>query len=285
MVDLHIHSTESDGQYTPKEIVKIAVKKGLKAIALTDHDTVDGLIEASQIAKKVEILFIPGIELSIQGLLGVKELHILGYWIDPNSKDLRELCWHGQMLRERRAEKIYTYLREKGVSVKPEIVERFAGNAPIGRPHFARAMVEMGYVSDTRQAFDRYLDTPEFKQIPRPLPTVEEGIETILAAGGVPVLAHPIQTHLIPENLEKLLVELKAAGLQGLECYYSAHSPNDTQFYLQLAQKYDLFVTGGSDFHGERIKPSIQMGSGINNQLYVPDDLEILYVKEQRDGR
>ena len=187
----------------------------------------------------------PGIELSVQGLFGVKKLHILGYWINVQQKELRQLCEQGQILRQKRA--------EKGVLVKSEIVEHFSGNAPIGSPHFAQAMVAMGCVENTRQAFDRYLDTPEFKQIPRPLPNAKESIMTILAAGGIPVLAHPIQTHLSQEDLEKLLIELKAIGLQGLECYYSTHSLEDTKFYLSLARKYDLLVTGGSDFHGEKI--------------------------------
>lgn len=278
MIDLHTHSTASDGQYQPAELIRLAVDKGLSAIALTDHDTIDGVPEARAEAERLGITFVPGIEISVKGNAPVKELHILGYWIDIENLQLKEMCARFKALRAEREERIFQYLDSAGVRLLRENVERYAVNGLVARPHFARAMVEAGYVSTVREAFDRYLAVPAFDKIERPKPSPEEGIQCILASGGIPVLAHPVQTQLPLSELEELICSLKEAGLKGLECYYSTHSPQQTRDYLEMAQRYDLTVTGGSDFHGERVKPDIMLGSGINGSLCI-EDADILAVQ------
>ena len=277
MIDLHIHSTASDGQYTPSEIALLAKRKGLTAFALTDHDTVAGIREAEGAAKELSIGFVPGIEISVKA--AVRELHILGYWIDTAHPDLLKMCDWFQRQRQIREDRIFSSLEERGVTLKREQVERYARNGLVGRPHFARAMVEAGYVSTTREAFDRHLAVPEFDAIERPKPAPEEGIRCILSAGGFPVLAHPVQLKLDESALDRFVGELKELGLVGIECYYSTHTPEQTKEYLRLAKKYSLTVTGGSDFHGEQVKPDIELGTGINGSLQL-DDAEILHWKE-----
>ena len=274
MIDLHTHSSASDGQYSPAGLMRLAAARGLTAIALTDHDTVAGIPEAQSTAQALGIRFLPGIEISVKA--PVRELHLLGYRINPECPELLEMCAWFQEQRRIREKRIFSYLAARGVRLEREQVERLAEKGLVGRPHFARAMVEAGYVATAREAFDKHLAVPEFDAIERPKPTPEAGIRCILAAGGVPVLAHPVQLNLSSEQLDHFVGELKAAGLAGIECYYSTHTPKQTQEYLFLAEKYGLTVTGGSDFHGEEVKPEIQLGSGINGSLHI-EDAEILH--------
>lgn len=273
MIDLHVHSTASDGQYTPVELLEMAKRKGVTALALTDHDTVAGLREAQEAARRVGVMFIPGIEISVKAEGVGGEFHILGYGIRPEHPVIQEMCRRFVELRRQREEKIFAFLAERNVSLTREQVECYAANGLVARPHFARAMVKAGYVSTVREAFDRYLAIPEFDRIERPKPSPEEGIARILRAGGIPVLAHPVQLGLDDETLERLLHRLKEAGIKGLECHYSTHTPEQTDYYLSLARKEGLTVTGGSDFHGEKIKPDIALGTGRNDSLRVPDEL------------
>ena len=275
LIDLHTHSSASDGQYTPSALISLAEQKGLSAIALTDHDTVDGLKEAADAAKARNIRFINGIEISVRDE-DVRELHILGYCIDTEKEPLVSMCKRLKMERSVREEKIFEFLARNGVILTRESVDKQSRGGIVARPHFARAMVEAGFVSTTREAFDKYLATPDFYKIERPKPSPEEGIRCILDAGGVAVLAHPIQTKLDIPQLAKLLGKLKEMGLSGLECHYSTHTPQQTREYLALAKRLDLTVTGGSDFHGELVKPEIALGSGINGSLHI-EDAEILH--------
>lgn len=275
MIDLHVHSTASDGQYSPSEIIYLASQVGLSAVALTDHDTVAGIEEAEKAAKRIGIRFIPGIEISVKA--PVKELHILGYGIDVNNVSLQAMCKQFQHFRKVREECIFNYLAERGILLNRDQVRQYAKNGIIARPHFARAMLESGYVKTIREAFDKYLATDDFDKLERPKPLSHEGISCILKAGGIPVLAHPIQIGLDLPSLEQLIQQLKREGLQGLECYYSTHSSKQTQDYLMLAKKYSLVVTGGSDFHGEKVKPEVKLGTGINGSLYV-DHSELLHL-------
>ena len=266
MIDLHIHTTASDGQYTPTHIVRMASDAGLSLIAITDHDTVSGIAEGSGAAQKAGLGFIPGIEISVSG---DNEIHILGYNIDIGNARLTAMCDGFAENRRQRGTRIIEYLQTYGVDIRLEQAQEHAGTGNIGRPHFARAMVDAGYVKTVREAFDKYLGIPEFKKIERPKPTPQEGIETIIAAGGVAVLAHPVQLKMDDSTLEKLLAELTGYGLGGLECWYSTHTPQQTKLYLALAKKYKLAVTGGSDFHGEAVKPGISLGSGIEGSLCI----------------
>lgn len=259
-VDLHTHSTASDGQYSPSELVHSAQKAGVKVLALTDHDTTAGLQEARRAAESLGICFIDGIELDTKypGIGG--RFHILGYGIDPSHEQLKGCCSGYAQQRFERAERILTYLKEKGMPLSFERIEELAAGGVIGRPHFARALLEAGFVASTQEAFERFLDTEEFQTIDRPKPHPRKAIEMITKAGGIAVLAHPYQIKLGELSLEKLLGELKAYGLGGMECYYSTHTPRQTEELLALSRQYDLCVTAGSDFHGELVKPGVSLG-------------------------
>lgn len=279
LTDLHMHSTASDGQYTPEQLVERAAQAGVQVLALTDHDTTAGLEEAQQAALRAGVAFIPGIEMDTEypGISG--NFHILGYGIAPEDPTLLSLCRELAQQRSQRALRIFAYLEQRKMPVSPAAVEAYAGGAAIGRPHFARAMVDAGYVATMREAFDRVLDTPEFYAIDRKKPHPGKAIQEITAAGGLAVLAHPAQLHFGPEapDWTSLLRELKDAGLKGLECYYSTFSPQETARYCALADMLGLYVTVGSDFHGEKIKPDIQLGTGIHGSLLkAPRELPIL---------
>jgi len=259
MIDLHVHTNKSDGQYSPEEVVAMAAERGITALAITDHDTLSGLAEGEACAAKAGIAFITGIEISVDGN---SELHILGYYIDCTNAALLELCENFIRLRVQRESRIFEYLRSKGTSLTDEQVRKHVTQNAAGRPHFARALVEAGYVATVQDAYNRYLGTPEFAAIERVKPPARDGIEAILKAGGVPVLAHPILLKLNDERLDALVRELKGYGLAGIECYYSTHTIEQVAHYLELARKYDLPATCGSDFHGESNKPGIDIGDG-----------------------
>jgi hypothetical protein len=257
MTDLHIHTTASDGQYTPSQIIAMAKDKGITCLSITDHDTVAGIAEGAEAARQAGIDFIPGIEISVQGH---RELHILGYHIDPHNHALVAMCSEFAENRAKRGERILDYLQGYGITLALEQVLVHTKNGLLGRPHFARALVEAGYVGTTREAFDRYLGTPAFDAIERPKPSFAEGIKIIANAGGLAVLAHPALLKLDDHALETLLRELIENGLGGIEAFYSTHTQAQTGFYLSLCEKYRLTVTGGSDFHGEKVKPDIPLG-------------------------
>lgn len=275
-VDLHTHSTASDGQYTPSELAALADQAGVGVLALTDHDTTAGLQEAAQAAQNMGIRFINGIELDTKypGLGG--RFHILGYGINPLHPVLQSCCTGYAEQRRARAERILNYLAEKGMPLSFERIEALAKGGVIGRPHFARAMMEQGYISSIEEAFEKYLDTPEFQAIDRPKPHPKEAIKMITQAGGLAVLAHPYQIKRGRLDLKTLLTELKSYGLSGIECYYSTHTPQQTQTLLALAEELHLAVSGGSDFHGEAVKPEVCLGTGIENSLCVPPSVSIL---------
>lgn len=271
MIDLHIHTTASDGQYTPTEIVGMAKDRGIELIAISDHDTVAGLAEGADAAQKAGIGFIPGIEISVKGN---RELHILGYFIDWENPALLSLCEEFYENRRQRGSRILEYLRGYGIRLDPEQVQKYAGRGLLGRPHFARALVDAGHVKTTREAFDKYLGTPEFDKVERPKPSPKAGIDIIRGAGGMTVLAHPAQLKLNDNDLDKSLQELIKYGLCGIECYYSTHTPEQTERYLMLAGKYGLAITGGSDFHGEKVNPETALGTGVGGSLHInPDDV------------
>lgn len=241
--DLHIHTTFSDGTLTPAEIVREAKKAGLKTIAITDHDVVDGIEEARREAQRVGIEVIPGIEITTE--IPGYEIHILGYYIDYNSPELSQILKKIQEDRSARIGRIVAKLDKLGVKIDTQRVLEVAGRGSAGRPHVARVLLEAGYVKSIREAFNRYLDYKAPAYEPHYKLTPPEAIKLILSAGGIPVYAHPGTSkcdHLIPD--------LIGSGLLGLEVYHTGHGQTKTKHYLRLAQKYGLLVTGGSDFHG-----------------------------------
>lgn len=248
--DLHTHTNASDGQYSPAEVVQKAKEAGIAYLAVTDHDTIDGLPEAMETGREYGLTVISGIE------LGAKEdrhMHILGYAFRPDDKALQALCRKLRQGRDERKYRIIDFLKSKGISLSLEEVEQTAGGSVIARPHFAQVMLRHGYVNSIREAFDRYLDTEEYQAIERYKADAATCIQIIHQAGGKAVLAHPYQLNLSDAALERTVANLKTAGLDGLECFYPQHTRQMEEHYLALACKFSLCVTGGSDFHGEKV--------------------------------
>lgn len=261
-LDMHIHTTASDGQYTPSEIAAKAAQMGLSVFAVTDHDTVAGVAEGRQAAKKLGVRMIPGIEIST---FDTEEIHMLGYHIDETNESLVLKCEAFAMEREGRGKRMCDYLNGIGISVDWNEILEIAAGANISRPHFAAYLQKHGYVTERKEAFKKYLDTPEFhKATDRKLPTPCEAIDTIHEAGGEAVLAHPGLLRMSKEEQKNLIWRCKEHGLDGLECYYGKHTDEQTAFYLGIAKEYGLKVTAGSDFHGEQVKPDVKMGMEMN---------------------
>ena len=257
IADLHTHTTVSDGQYTPSELVKQAKDRGIEVLAVTDHDTIAGVDEAIAAGKTLGLQVICGVELSAAEY---ENFHILGYCFSPAVSDLSRLCEKFRMGRDERNYKIINFLKGKGMEINLAEVEEVAGGDVIGRPHFAQVLVRRGYVSTNREAFNRYLDSAEYhKKVTRYKVAACVCVEAIKSAGGKVSLAHPYQIGLPDDELEALVARLKDHGLDAIECYYPKYTPEQQAFYLHLAEKYQLHQTGGSDFHGEKVKPDVEL--------------------------
>lgn len=267
MIDLHLHSTFSDGSFTPAQLVREAEKAQLTAIALTDHDNLDGIEPFLAAARQSPVRCIPGVEISLDFPAGT--MHLLGYFIDHHNADLRRHIARLSAGRAARNRDILKKINQLGLSLTMEEVAAFAGEDNVGRLHFAQALMARGYVRTTQEAFDRYLAKGKPGYSERDRMTPAQGVRMIVNAGGLAVLAHPFTLHLTQAELAKLVGELTAAGLQGIEIYYPQHLPKQIRHYLALAQQFKLAPTGGTDFHGAPM-PDIKLGSGFGN-LNVPD--------------
>lgn len=244
-VDLHIHTTASDGRFTPAEIVQKALASGLSYIAITDHDSIDGIIPAQEAARNNDqITVIGGVEINTDILSG--ELHILGYYIDTGSVELKTTLERLRNSRIDRANKMIAKLRDLGINIDYHRVRELAGTGSIGRPHLAQAMLEKGYISNFKEAFIKYIARGGPAYVERDKITPTEAMQLILRAKGIPVLAHPFTF----EVTETIISGLKAAGLIGLEVFYNSYTREQVQELLRLAKMFDLIPTGGSDFHG-----------------------------------
>ena len=259
LIDLHTHSTASDGSYSPAEVVRLAKEGGLAAVALTDHDTVDGLPEAVAAGERFGVEVIPGVEISAQYPGGT--MHIVGLLVDYHNGLLDERLAVLKQARIDRNPKIIAKLNALGINITLERVQEISGGGQVGRPHIARAMMESGYVSRPQQAFDVYLKNGGLAYVQKYRFPPQEALEMIREAGGVPVLAHPFTLGLgSAAALKDLLRDLQAMGLAGIEVFYSDHTPEQEALYFKLAQELGLLVTGGSDFHGEN-KPNVTLGN------------------------
>jgi predicted metal-dependent phosphoesterase TrpH len=244
-VDLHIHSTASDGRYSPQEIVRKAAGLGLEVIALTDHDTVNGIAPALEEARKLDRLqFIPAVEVSTDVPSG--EVHVLGYFIDYTSGELAAALERFRTSREGRAQGMVDRLAGLGIHISWQRVREIAGSGAVGRPHVAQAMLEAGYISSLGEAFDRYIARDGPAYVEREKMTPVEAVQLILRSRGVAVMAHPFT---VPEP-EATIVEMKAAGMAGIEAYYGQHTGEEIGTLIALAKNHGLLVTGGSDYHG-----------------------------------
>lgn len=243
-VDLHLHTTFSDGRLTPTQLIDLLASRGLKYVAVTDHDSTEGLSEAfAAAAKHPEMTLIPGMELSTEAPGG--ECHILAYYLDPQDKDLQESLAGFRSNRDKRGRRIVDRLSELGMPVSWERVLEFSDGGSVGRPHVARAMMERGYVASTQEAFDRYLGRNGPAYAERDKMTPQEGVVLALKAGALPVLAHPTYV----EGLDTLVPSLKEAGLVGIEVYYKGYDRKQVDMLRRIADLYSLIPCGGSDYH------------------------------------
>ncbi|MBU0672308.1 MAG: PHP domain-containing protein [Candidatus Margulisbacteria bacterium] len=259
--DLHIHTFFSDGTQSPEEIVELAKKGGLTTIAITDHDVVAGIERAKKKGAELGVAVIPGIELTTEAF--DSEIHILGYFIDTQSAELLEIISKIQKSREDRIFTICEKLQALGVKLDPDKVFAIAGHRAAGRPHVARALIAEGYVKNFKEAFVRYLDFHGPAYVSHYKLSPAEAIKLVLAADGLPVFGHPAVS-----ACDQCIPELMSTGLVGLEVYYGAHNQGQTQHYLELAEKYGLLLTGGSDYHGSTSGREIKLGD-----FSIADDL------------
>ncbi|MFQ6091766.1 MAG: PHP domain-containing protein [bacterium] len=243
--DLHIHTTASDGTITPEETVELALQAGLKAIAITDHDAVEGIAPANEAARGRGLEVVPGVELSVS-VDGI-DLHLLGYYIDHTNGPFVERLQLFRRVREERAEKIVEKLNRLGVPLNLEKVKEIAGEGAIGRPHIAEALLQEHVVASFNEAFTRFLGYHGPAYVPKFKISPGEGIEMIRSVGGIAVFAHPGTV-----RKDELIPEFMAQGLQGLEVIHPEHNQTLAQHYTNLARKYGLVTTGGSDSHGPR---------------------------------
>ena len=278
MIDLHCHSTFSDGSYAPAKLVEMGRAAGLSGLALTDHDCMKGIPEFLEAGKGKDIRLVPGIELSVDCEGG--QMHMLGYWMDPQNDELNaQLEWvrDGRAMRNR---KILENLNGLGFAMTWDEVLAAAGDGVVGRPHFAQIMIDKGYAKEKREAFDLWLGDGKPGYADRPRLTAERAIALIRGAGGVAVLAHPFTIRVGKERMAALVAHLKEAGLAGMECYYSEHSADLTAEYLALAAANGLVPTGGSDFHGA-MSPGVSLGTGMGG-LCVPDEtIDLLWARRE----
>lgn len=269
LIDLHIHSTASDGSFSPSEVVMLAKKQGLAALSLTDHDTLAGLAEAEEKAQEAGIEFIRGCELSAKFL--DTDVHILGLYVPKEKALLQDLEKELAIFIERRNtrnKKIIIKLQEHGINITLEEVEQEAGGNVIARPHFANVLIQKGVVASTKEAFDKYLARGKLAYVEREVISPHHAVTILKEAKTIPVLAHSKLIKCTEQEYFNLIEELIPLGLKGLEVYHSVHSFEDERYYLGVAKKYNLCVSGGSDFHGKS-KPDINIGTG-RGSLRVP---------------
>ncbi len=257
-IDLHLHSTASDGLLSPEALVSKAAELGLTVIALADHDTVAGIAPALAAARTFpQLEVIPGIEISTETTTG--EVHILGYFLDYTSLELTSLLQSFRNSREIRAQRMVTRLKNLGINIEWKRVREIAGGGTVGRPHVAQAMLEKGYISSLAEAFAKYIGHGGPAYVERDKMTPAEAVKLIIRANGLPVLAHPSTVN----NPQALVIELKAAGLVGIEAYYKDYTAEETEGWVSLARRHNLIATGGSDYHGLDDSTEVMIGGTV----------------------
>ncbi len=255
-VDLHLHSTASDGRLSPSQLVRKAAELGLTVIALADHDTVNGIVEALEAVKAYpELKVIPAVEINTDVPHG--EAHVLGYFIDFTDLELNATLEQLRDSRRLRAQRMIAKLAKLGVNIEWQRVQDIAGSGTIGRPHLAQAMLEKGYIASNREAFTKYIGKGGPAYVEREKITPSGAVEVIFRAGGLPVLAHPFTIN----DPETMIIELKQAGLVGIEAYYGEYAAAQIRELVDLSEKYGLITTGGSDYHGLDETAEITIGS------------------------
>jgi len=278
--DLHTHSNASDGSYSPGDLVKLAAESGVTTLALTDHDTVSGVNEAAATGKEFGVTVINGVEISIDFSPGT--MHVCGYYLDIENPELWDGLYFVQDARRNRNPRIVEKLNNLGLDISYDEIKAVAGPDQVGRPHFAKVLVQKGYVKNTQEAFDKYLAKGAPAYLDKARLPLERAIAMIKAAGGVAVLAHPIQLKLADWSAYRSkITELKNAGIAGLEAFNSYQSDAENQEFYTIARELDMLITAGSDFHGE-IKPDVKLGHFGD---YVPLNINDIIESMRQKGR
>ena len=268
-IDLHTHTTFSDGTFTPTELINYAAKKDIKVIAITDHDNFDGVSEAVSQGKINNIEVINGIEMSTD--FEKKEIHIVGLFIDINNKNFNYELKFLKEKRKKRNELAIEKLQKLNIDINYDELESLSSNKIITRAHFAKLLIKKGYIKTVKECFDIYMGENCPAYVKREVIPPKETIALINDAGGTAVLAHPLLYKLTDDKLNEMIAYLKSIGLKGIECLYSTHTKEETEYLISIAKKHNLKISGGSDFHGSN-KPNIDLGTGCGN-LYIPYEI------------
>ena len=258
MIDLHTHSTASDGTYTPAQLMEYAHARNINAIALTDHDSIDGIIEAQKKARELSMEFIPGIELSIQWPTG--EFHLLGLGLQSPSKELLGAIDFLRQERDNRNIKMAQKLQEQGIAITYEEVVEKAGTKTIGRPHFASLMIEKGFIRQRQQAFDQYFAKGRPCYVEGTGLDLEDAVKAIKTSGGIPVQAHPLSMYVSWGKMEDTMIDIQMHGVEGLEAWHPGTRVSEAYRLEELARKLGMTATAGSDFHGEKVRADRKIG-------------------------
>lgn len=266
MLDLHVHTTISDGELSPEEVVRLAAKNKVTTIAIADHDSVSGLDRAIEEGKKLNIEVIPGVELNSYVEKG--KMHILGYCMDYKNIDFANKMNELKEIRNERNRKFIQEFNNQNICIALEDVKKYAFGEILAKPHFAQVLLEKGYITDIEEAYSKYFNVYPMNTIKRDLLTPKDAIQIIKQAGGIAVLAHPITLKLEEEQLKQKIQELKSYGLDGIECYNNIHTQEDIEKLRKIANKMKLLITAGSDFHGPISTPNVEIGRGKNNNIY-----------------
>lgn len=268
-IDLHTHTTFSDGTFTPTELINYAAKKDIKVIAITDHDNFDGVSEAVSQGKINNIKVINGIEMSTD--FEKKEIHIVGLFIDINNKNFNSKLKFLKEKRKKRNELAIEKLQKLNIDINYSELESLSSNKIITRAHFAKLLIKKGYIKTVKECFDIYMGENCPAYVKREVIPPKETIALINDAGGTAILAHPLLYKLTDDKLNEMIAYLKSIGLKGIECLYSTHTKEETEYLISIAKKHNLKISGGSDFHGSN-KPNIDLGTGYGN-LYIPYEI------------
>jgi len=284
MIDLHVHTTASDGQYTPTEIIHKAAEKNLKAIAITDHDTIGGIEEGKAAAKECNIDFVPGIELNINGSAG--EFHLLGLGIQKPSESLKLIISNVTKNRDIRNENMIKKMQEDGISITFEEMQNEFPNTIIGRPHFAAMLVKKGVVKVRQQAFDQYLARGRKWYVERVGTNLDEAIVGITESGGIPIIAHPMSLYLSWGKLPEMMQKYYEQGVVGIEAFHPGARVTECLRLEELGKKIGFIITAGSDFHGEKIRTDRRLGhtcggKKIEDKYYFEELLPLLNKEKQ----
>ena len=274
MIDLHSHTKASDGEKTLEELIDLAISKNISTLAITDHDTVDGLEIAENYAKNKNIKIIPGVELSAHVEKG--QMHILGLFVDyKNTKFLEKLNYLKES-RSSRNDKFINELNKMGYQITMKELKVVSGGKTIGKPHFAKVFLSKNYIKTKNEMFDNFFNKPPLNKYKRDSYSPKDSIKMIKEAGGIAILAHPQTLKLSFDELRDKIKELKSYGLDGLECYHSNQTPEEMIEFNKIANELGLIITKGSDYHGPIVKPLIELGTGINNNIVLNNEDELL---------